>query len=198
MNDRHQWTTTTHVWAWDVDREHLADMRRELSAGGAAGGRRHLILEVLAYAQDEAASRGATGRVVVTHHPDGTVSVDDDGRGTDTRIDDAGHVVRKPVMATADVRFTDPGSAPVLPDGLPRRGMSSVAAISSVLVHTNHRADGSWSQTYRHGIPDQDLHAVDPRGHSGTIVTFHCDLDGPGQLTLEDQRAFPNLLIRVR
>ncbi len=197
MNEPGQWATTTHVWAWDVDREHLRDLRRQLGPGTAAGGRRHMILEVLAYAQDEAASLGTTGQVVVIHHPDGGVSVDDDGRGTDARTDDTGRVIRKPVMATADVRFTDPDFAPVLPDGLPRRGMSRVAAISEVLVHTNHRVDGSWSQTYRYGVPDQDLHAVSPRAHSGTIVTFHSDITGPSGLTPQDLRAFPNLLIRV-
>lgn len=55
----------------------------------------HLILEVLAYAADEAESTGRAGRGIVTLHADGSVSVADDGRGTDTRVDAAGRVIKK-------------------------------------------------------------------------------------------------------
>lgn len=193
MTQQLSWRTTTHEWAWDVDRHHLESMRNALAAPGAAGGRRHLILEVLAYAQDEAAATGRLGNVAITYQNDGTVTVDDDGRGTDTRVDADGRMIRKPVMATADVRFADPTVAPRLPDGLPRRGMSSVASLSEVLVHENHRSNGSWSQTYRYGIPDAALAPVEPRPHSGTVVTFHATLDGPERLTPEDVVAFPDL-----
>lgn len=149
---------TTHDWTTEVDTEHLAEVRAHPETFGE-GGRRHLLLEVLAYAADEAEALGRVGRVVVTHHPGGSVTVADDGRGTDTRRDAQGRVVRKPVMATRDVRFVD-GAVTPLPDGLPRRGMSVVAALSERLVHENHRAEGSWSQTYQHGIPDAGLRGV--------------------------------------
>lgn len=156
MNDRSSWTVTTHDWRKDLDVEHLAEVRERLGTAAAAGGRRHLILEVLAYADEEAASQGRTGTAAVTVLPDGRVTIADDGRGTDTRRDSQGRVVRKPVMATADLRFRDESAAPLLPDGLPRRGMSTVAALSSELVHENHRGAESWSQTYRYGIPDKE------------------------------------------
>jgi topoisomerase-4 subunit B len=172
-------------------------MRTQFAVPGVAGGLRHLVLEVLAYAQDEAAATGRRGTVTVAHHSDGSITVDDDGRGTDTRTDDQGHIIRKPVMATADVRYAHPTTAPLLPDRLPRRGMSSVAALSFVLVHENHRADGAWSQTYRHGIPDDDLERIGPRGHSGTVVTFRADIGGPDRLTGADLTAFPSLQSRL-
>lgn len=197
MRQRATWITTTHDWSLDVDRDHLKAVRDELARPGAAGGTRHLILEVLAYAQDEAASIPRRGTVIVTRHPDGSVSVDDDGRGTDTRTDQHGEVIRKPVMATADIRFSDPTTAPRLSDGLPRRGMSSVAALSAFLVHENHRANGAWAQTYRYGIPDTGLAQMDPRDRSGTVVTFRARVDGPDQLTQDDAAAFPDLDIRV-
>lgn len=196
-NDRSAWLTTTHRWSNDVDGEHLAQVRERLSRPGVAGGRRHLILEVLAYADDEAARLGRVGTAVVTTHPDGTVTISDDGRGTDTRRDGQGRVVRKPVMATPDVRFQDEAAAPLLPDGLPRRGMSSVAALSSVLVHENRRADGSWSQTYRHGLPDRELAPVAGGGRPGTNVSFRADLDGPVDLTPEDLHAFRWLRVEL-
>lgn len=156
-----------------------------------------MILEVLAYAQDEAVSAGRRGTVFVTQHCNGTISVDDDGRGTDTRTDEHGAIIRKPVMATADVRFGDPKTSPRLPDGLPRRGMSSVAALSDVLIHENYRVDGAWAQVYRHGIPDCELAKIDPRGRTGTIVTFRARVDGPAHLTEDDLAAFPDLGITV-
>ncbi|MGW6835382.1 hypothetical protein ACWGCI_18510 [Streptomyces sp. NPDC054949] len=111
------WRNTTHDWASSVDPEHLALIRRD-PAGLAPGGVRQLVLEVLAYAADEAEYRGA-GRCTVTLHPDGSVSVADDGRGTDTRFDEHGRPVRKPVMATKDLRFFDHPDAESLPTGIP-------------------------------------------------------------------------------
>ena len=198
MNDRSSWTVTTHDWRKDLDVEHLAEVRERLGTAAAAGGRRHLILEVLAYADEEAASQGRTGTAAVTVLPDGRVTIADDGRGTDTRRDSQGRVVRKPVMATADLRFRDESAAPLLPDGLPRRGMSTVAALSIELVHENHRGAESWSQTYRYGIPDQDLTAIEGRGSSGTSVTFRAEIAGPADLTDGDVLAFPWLRVERR
>jgi len=111
-----------------------------------------------------------------------------------------GRVVRKPVMATADVRFQDEtsASAPSLPNGLPRRGMSTVAALSSVLVHENHRGAESWSQTYRFGEPVRDLAPIVARATTGTTVTFLAELAGPTELTDEDVLAFAHVRIDRR
>lgn len=165
------WRTTTHDWATAVDGEHLADVRRradELAPGGVP----HLVLEVLAYAAEEAAARGGGGRCHVTLHADGSVTVADDGRGTETGVDETGRTVRKPVMSTQDLRFFDAPDAPLLPDGHPRRGMSVVSALSDRLVHRNRRREGAWTQRYEQGIPVTDLEPVDPDGTTGTTVHF--------------------------
>ena len=135
---REQWPTTTHVWAYPVDAEHLAAIAADPDRF-AAGGLTHLVLEVLAYAAEEAEARGVIGRADVVVRPDGSVEVCDDGRGTQTRRDETGQVIRKPVMATRDVRFfgTD---AERLADGLPRNGMSAVAALSTSA--TTHQPPG--------------------------------------------------------
>ncbi|MFF9407394.1 ATP-binding protein [Streptomyces anandii] len=147
---------------------HIAARPAEFAPGGAG----HLVLEVIAYAADEAESRGG-GRCVVTFHADGSVSVADDGRGTDTRVDERGRPVKKPVMATKDLRFFDsPDDAERLPDGHPRRGMSVVAALSEWLTHTNRRANGAWTQRYEHGVPVTDLVPLPPDGTTGTAVHF--------------------------
>ncbi|WBP84439.1 ATP-binding protein [Kitasatospora cathayae] len=198
---RAAWTNTTHDWAATVDAEHLARIRAD-AEGFAPGGVEHLVLEVLAYAGDEAAARGA-GRCVVTLHADGSVSVRDDGRGTDTRVDERGEVVKKPVMATKDLRFFDHPEAERLPDGHPRRGVSVVAALSSRLLHTNRRLNGAWTQRYEHGLPVTGLEPVEPDGTTGTCVTFRPDASLLPQSPVDPDRLagwaahWPALEVRV-
>jgi topoisomerase-4 subunit B len=167
---RAAWRTTTHDWASTVDLDHLEHIRQN-PAVFAPGGIRHLILEVVAYAADEAQCNSG-GHCRITLHPDGSVAVADDGRGTDTRLDGHGHVVKKPVMATKDLRFFDHPDPPPLPDKHPRRGMSTVAALSAWLVHTNRRRNGSWTQRYEHGVPTTDLEPIADNRTTGTIVHF--------------------------
>lgn len=167
---RASWRNTTHDWAAEVDGAHLARIR-QYPATFAPGGVRHLILEVIAYAADEAECNDG-GRCTVRFHPDGSVSVADDGRGTDTRLDEHGRMVKKPVMASKDLRFFDEPDAQLLPDGHPRRGMSVVAALSEWLVHTNRRRGGAWTQRYEHGLPVTDLEPVTDDGTTGTTVHF--------------------------
>ncbi|OEJ35024.1 DNA gyrase [Streptomyces subrutilus] len=167
---RASWANTTHDWSAAVDAEHLGHIRRT-PAEFAPGGAWHLLLEVIAYAADEA-DGGGGGSCVVVLHPDGSLSVRDDGRGTDTRVDEHGRSVKKPVMATKDLRFFDFPQAEALPDGHPRRGMSVVAALSEWLVHTNRRRNGAWTQRYEHGVPVTGLEPVEADGTTGTLVHF--------------------------
>lgn len=178
-----RWVNSTHDWSVTVDEQHLTRIRADPVAF-AASGVAHLVLEVLAYADDEAEDRGRRGRVSVTFHPDGSVAVTDDGRGTDTRVGDHGEAIRKPVMATRDLRYFDTSPPALLPDGSPRRGVSVVAALSRWLVHTNRRPDGSWTQTYDHGVPTTGLIPVPADGSTGTTVHFL-----PEPVLLEPQSA---------
>ncbi|WP_344596051.1 ATP-binding protein [Streptomyces violaceusniger] len=185
-----------------MDADHLAQIRQE-PAQFAPNGLGHLVLEIVAYAADEAASRGG-GRCVVMLHTDGSVSVKDDGRGTDTRVDEHGRVVKKPVMATKDLRFFDLPEWERLPDGHPRRGMSVVAALSEWLIHTNRRLNGSWTQRYEHGVPVIDLEPVEADGTTGTCVRFLPDraLRSRWSLTAGDLERWsghwPDLTVRLK
>lgn len=189
MTTASEWVNTTHDWAGTVDAEHLATIR-ERPALYAPGGVLHLILEAVAYPLDEAVHTGA-GRCTITLHADGSVSVSDDGRGTDTRRGPDGEPVKKPVMATKDLRFFDAQEPPALPDGHPRRGMSVVAALSAWLVHTNRRHDGAWTQRYEHGIPVTGLVPVVGGGETGTTVHFLPDpaLVGPVAVSASELRS---------
>lgn len=171
MSIRDSWETQTHEWKADVDTQHLQDVRARACELGLFD-IHHLILEVLAYADDEAEDQGSRGKVEIVVG-DGWVSVSDNGRGTDTRFDDDGRAIRKPIMATRDVRFFDSPDAPLLPDGLPRRGMSAVAAVSPLLVHVNRRKNGNWRREYAFGVPQSSLENIPPDGTTGTTVEFH-------------------------
>ena len=189
-----RWRTTTHDWAGSVDAGHLRYVRRnpgEFAPGGVA----HLILEVLAYAAEEAESTGH-GKAVVTVHPDGSVSVADDGRGTDTRADGHGGFVKKPVMSTKDLRFFDFPGKQWLPDGHPRRGVSVVAGLSDWLVHTNRRHNGSWTQRYERGVPVTDLTPIADDGTTGTTVHFSPGAE-VGPVRLPEVDGWPYLSVEV-
>ncbi len=135
------------------------------------------MLEVLAYTVDEAVE-GTTTRIDVVAHPDGSVCVSDDGRGTDTRLDERGVVMVKPVMSTADLRFHGVTHGPLLADGLPRRGMSVVAALSAWVDHTHVRSDGGWMARYERGFPVATPRPIPVRGLStGTSVRLWPDPD---------------------
>lgn len=179
----------THDWSQDVDADHLRVIRASpgrFSPGGAL----HLVLEVVAYPVDEALHRGG-GRVLVTCHGDGSWSVADDGRGTQTSYDEHGRARRKPVMATRDLRFFEVSDAPHLGDGHLRSGMSVVTALSSRLTHTTTRDGRSLTQRYEHGLPVGPLEELAGDGPTGTTVTFLPDgavLDGSVP-TLADVRS---------
>jgi DNA gyrase subunit B len=177
---------TTHDWTGVVDFDHLAHIRQN-PAMFAPGGVQHLVLEVVAYAADEAECSNG-GRCAVILHCDGSVSVSDGGRGTTTRTGEQGRPVRKPVMTTKDLRFFDFPAAQLLPDGHPRRGISVVAALSEWTVHASRRRDGAWIQRYEHGIPVTDLVPVAGDGTTGTTVWFLPDqtLRAAGGLTASE------------
>jgi topoisomerase-4 subunit B len=196
---RADWVNTTHDWSGSVDRAHLQHIRDHADRY-APGGVLHLVLEVIAYPDDEAEAAERRGSCTVTLHPDGSISIADDGRGTDTRLDEHGRPIKKPIMATEDLRFFQDPATPPLPDGHPRRGMSVVAALSDHLTHTNRRRNGSWTQRYEHGIPVTDLEPVSSDGTTGTTVHFSPDPAYVTPSTLDDLQpylVFPHLDIRV-
>lgn len=185
---RDEWLNTTHDRAAETDTEHLHYIRRN-PAVIAPDGLLHLILEVVAYAADEAEATGK-GPCLITLHADGSVPVSDEGRGTDTRADDRGRHIRKPIMSSKYLRFFDLTEAQSLPALHPRRGISVVAALSRWLIHTNRRRGGAWTQRYEHGIPVSDLMPATATGPTGTTVHF---LPDPG-LPTGDELDAQNLL----
>lgn len=160
---------STHDWSEPFDTDHVFEIQNDVEQF-AKGGVAHLVLEVIAYAVDEAVM-GTTDQIHVGLHKDGSVCVSDNGRGTAVR-EVSGQPMVKPIMATRDLRFFGIADAPVLPDGLVRSGISVVAALSEWVIHTNRRSNGSWTQRYEHGLPSGELTAISGDGSTGTSVCF--------------------------
>jgi DNA gyrase/topoisomerase IV subunit B len=189
---RESWPATTHSWADSVDLAHLGEARRLVGTIGPDE-LVHMVLEVVAYADDEAEDRGKIGTVTVT---DSQVSIVDDGRGTDTRREPDGSVVRKPIMSTKDLRFFGQPNSPLLPDGRPRRGISTVAAVCTELIHENRRKEGAWAQTYQLGVPLSEL--VEASSSEGTGTAIHLNRLAPGVVAGLDLHTLEELLREFR
>jgi DNA gyrase/topoisomerase IV subunit B len=120
----------------------------------------HLLLEVLAYVQDEAIAGGAK-RARIECLGDRFV-VSDDGRGTQlVRHPDTGALLVKPIMASADLRYFGRDDAPLLASGAKRSGISVVNALSSTLTHSSLR-QGSIAWVHPRGTrvqfcPDDEI-----------------------------------------
>jgi DNA gyrase subunit B len=151
-------------------------------------GLHHLVYEVVDNSVDEAIA-GHCGHVVVTLHPDNSVTVSDDGRGIP--VDEHPEEKRpaaEVVLTTlhAGGKFGDGGGYKVS-GGLHGVGVSVVNALSERL-HLEVRRDGhKWTQDFERGEPKGDLRRGEKIKGTGTIITFLPDDDVFETLSLDYQ-----------
>ena len=147
---------------------------------GSTGDRglHHLVYEVVDNSVDEALA-GHCDAVDVTIHPDGSVTVRDDGRGIPVAIMEKEGLPAVQVVLTvlhAGGKFGDGGGSKVS-GGLHGVGVSVVNALSEEF-HIEVRRDGYvWSQDYVRGAPQGELQRGEPTSETGTIITFLPDAD---------------------
>src|SRR3954468_11789976 len=144
-------------------------------------GLHHLGYEVGANSGDEALA-GFGGRVDVTIHPDNSVTVRDEGRGSPVGIvEKEGRPAVEVVLTVlhAGGKFGDGGGYKVS-GGLHGVGVSVVNALSET-VRVDVRRDGfHWVQEYDRGKPRYDLTKGEPmaKGEStGTSITYLPDAE---------------------
>lgn len=138
-------------------------------------GLHHLIYEVVDNAIDEVLA-GFCDRIIVVLHSDGSISVEDNGRGIPVDIHpQTGRPAAETVLTTlhAGGKFND--KAYRVSGGLHGVGVSVVNALSEWLVVNIWRDGREWRQEFHRGIPVTELTLIGESQKRGTKVHFMPD-----------------------
>jgi DNA gyrase subunit B len=146
-------------------------------------GLHHLVFEIVYNCVDEAMA-GCCTRILVTIQQDGSVRVEDNGRGIPVDIHPTTKVsALETVMTTLHAGAKFGGKIYQVSGGLHGVGASVVNALSSWL-RVNVRRDGKlYEQNYQRGIPQGEVTEVGSASDTGTIITFLADEDIFGRIS---------------
>jgi DNA gyrase subunit B len=140
-------------------------------------GLHHLVTEVVDNSVDEAMA-GYGDRIVVTLLPDGAVSVEDNGRGIPVDIvESEGKPAVTVVLTVLHAGGKFGGGGYKVSGGLHGVGVSVVNALSTRLKVDVKLKGKLYTQSFTHGVPDEDLAEVGTSESNGTTVTFWADPD---------------------
>ncbi len=138
-------------------------------------GLHHLIYEVVDNSVDEALA-GACTKIIVQINKDGSVTVEDDGRGIPV---EEHKQTKKSALETVMTMLHAGGKfdhkAYVISGGLHGVGVSVVNALSKELIVQVKRDGKIYEQKYKRGKPQSDLKVVGKSDSTGTTVTFYPD-----------------------
>ena len=139
-------------------------------------GYHHLVYEIVDNAVDESLA-GYCKRILVVIHTDGSLSVDDDGRGVPVGPHRSGKDALEVVYTVLHAGGKFEGSAYKVSGGLHGVGASVVNALSIRCQVESHKNGTLYRQVYEKGIPQSPVEKIGPTNRTGTIVTFKPDLE---------------------
>jgi DNA gyrase subunit B len=137
----------------------------------------HLVWEVVDNSVDECLA-GVCKKIVVIIHKDGSVSVEDDGRGIPV---DLHPIYKKSALEIIVTKLHAGGKfdkkAYAVSGGLHGVGISVVAALSKKMIVEVKKDGKVYMQSYKIGVPIENVKVIGncPKGVSGTKVTFYPD-----------------------
>jgi len=138
-------------------------------------GLHHLVWEVVDNSIDEFLA-GFGEKIKIIVHKDNSVSVEDWGRGIPADIHkDTGRPATEIVLTTLHAGGKFNNNSYKVAGGLHGVGVSVVNALSEKLVIETHWEGNMYTQTYKKGLPVNDLSKKGKTKKSGTIITFKPD-----------------------
>ncbi len=137
-------------------------------------GYHHLVYEIADNAVDEHLA-GYCKNIYITIRADGSLTVDDNGRGVPAGPHKSGKDAMDVVYTVLHAGGKFDGGAYKVSGGLHGVGASVVNALSSRCQVESHKNGTLYRQVYHKGIPDGAVEKVGPTNRSGTVVTFKPD-----------------------
>ncbi len=142
-------------------------------------GLHHLVWEIVDNSIDEAMA-GHANTILVTLNDDGSVTVEDNGRGIPVDMHPTAKKSALEVVLTtlhAGGKFGGEGSGYKVSGGLHGVGSSVVNALSVYMKAEVHKDGAIHVQEYKRGKPQADVKKVGKTDKHGTIITFMPDED---------------------
>ena len=157
-------------------------------------GLHHLVYEVVDNSIDEALA-GNCSKIYVAINADGSITVEDDGRGIPVEVHPkTGLSTLETVLTVLHAGGKFGGGGYKVSGGLHGVGVSVVNALSEWLVAEVHRDGKAYRQEYKKGNPQTKLEVVGDSDHTGTIISFMPD----AEIFDEIEFSFDTLEYRLR
>jgi DNA gyrase subunit B len=139
-------------------------------------GYHHLVYEIVDNAVDEHLA-GYCKTILITITADGSLSVEDNGRGVPVGPHKSGKDAMEVVYTVLHAGGKFDGGAYKVSGGLHGVGASVVNALSSRCQVESHKNGFQYRQVYHKGAPEGPVEKIGPTTKSGTTVTFKPDLE---------------------